>query len=147
MKKVHNIWITVYSKPEDDEDKVLSGLLYLIPFDLQAEKIQLSKKVATSTEERKIKIFQVHLKKTRHINSFLKNLASELTLEQITLLKKQKESRLDVENHFFIRFDKQKLIRKELHITDRGSCYHIKMSIAAFPTTRENALKVIDSLF
>ncbi len=55
---------------------------------------------------------------------------------------------MDEHHHFFIRFDKDKLIENnEFFITDKGNCYHIKMTIAAFPTTRENALKAIEKLF
>ena len=86
--------------------------------------------------------------KTRHIRQFIKNLNSILTKDQKELILKQKESRLDSENHFFIRFDKEKLTKnKQLEITDKGNCYHLKLSIAAFPTTRQNSLKIIDDIF
>jgi RNA binding exosome subunit len=118
------------------------------PFDLEEEKLKIDRRSAISFDARKILIFQVHLEKTSHINQFLRHLSTLLNDQQKTLLIKQKESRLDKGNHFFIRFDKDKLINENrFFVTDKGNCYHLKMSIAAFPTTRENAFKVLDELF
>ena len=148
MKQLHNIWLTVYCKPEDNEKDILENLRKFFPFDLEEEKLKIERHSAMSIEERKIIIFQVHLEKTKHINKFIKHLNEILNKEQKELLLKQKESRLDNENHFFIRFDKDKLIdENSFFITDKGKCYHLKMSIAAFPTTRENALKVVEEIF
>ena len=76
-----------------------------------------------------------------HLNEILKE-------EQKSLLLKQKESRLDIENLFFMRFDKEKLIKDNIYfLTDKGNCFHVKMSIAAYPTTRKNAMKIVEDLF
>ena len=148
MKKIHHIWLTVHSKPEDNETKVLTNLKKFIPLNLGDEKIEIQITKATSVKERIVKIFQVHLEKTRHINLFIKNLNNILTEKQKQLLIKQEESRLDNENHFFLRFDKDILINENrFFITDKGNCYHIKMSIAAYPTTRQNALKIVKKIF
>ena len=148
MKKIHHIWLTVHSKPEDNEELILNNLKKFFPFNLEEENIKINTKKATSVKERIIAVLQVHLEKTRHINSFLKNLNSILTDEQKQLLITQVESRLDEGNHFFIRFDKDILINENrFYITDKGNCYHLKMSIATFPTTREKALKIIKELF
>lgn len=148
MKNIHHIWLTVYSKPEDNESEIIENLKKFISFDLEEEKININRKSAASVEERKIVIFQIHLEKSRHINQFVKDLNSMLKPEQKELLLNQKESRLDSENHFFIRFDKDKLLKEnKFFITDKGNCYHLKMSIAAFPSTRENALKVVEAIF
>ncbi len=148
MKNIHHIWLTVYSKPEDNESEIIENLKKFISFNLEKEKVNISRKSAASVEERKIVIFQIHLEKSRHINQFVKDLNSMLKPEQKELLLNQKESRLDSENHFFIRFDKDKLLKEnKFFITDKGNCYHLKMSIAAFPSTRENALKVVKAIF
>ncbi|MCK5282691.1 MAG: hypothetical protein KAK00_04750 [Nanoarchaeota archaeon] len=148
MKNIHHIWLTVYSKPEDNESEIIENLKKFISFNLEKEKVNISRKSAASVEERKIVIFQIHLEKSRHINQFVKDINSMLKPEQKELLLNQKESRLDSENHFFIRFDKDKLLKEnKFFITDKGNCYHLKMSIAAFPSTRENALKVVEAIF
>jgi len=148
MKLAHNVAVTVYCKPEDNEEEVVSNLRKLFPFELEKEKIQLSRKKATSFEERVISIFQVMLKKDSHINKFLEHLNKQLSTEQRELLIRQRESRLDPENLFFLRIDKEILIKEDRRfITEYGNCYHIRISIAAFPTTRENALAVVEKIF
>ena len=148
MKQIHHIWLTVYCKPEDKEEFVIENLRKFLPFDLEKQKIKLERKNATSVDERQIIIFQVHIDKQRHIKEFIENLNQILNDEQKELLLRQKKSRLDESNHFFIRFDKEKLIDKnEFFITDKGNCFHIKMSIAAFPTTRGIAFKVLEKIF
>ena len=61
MKLIHHIWITVYSKPEDNEKDVLSNLRKLVPFNLEDEKLAVERHSAASFEERKIIIFQMNL--------------------------------------------------------------------------------------
>jgi len=148
MKKVHHIWITVYCKPEDDESTILENLNNFFPFDLKEEKIPVKRKSAMSIEERKIVIFQVHLDKQRHIKKWIPKLNEILGGDQKKLLLKQIESRLDEGNHFFLRFDKKKLIEEQKFLlTDHGNCFHIKMSIAAFPTSRDSSLEVVKKIF
>lgn len=148
MLQIHHIWITIYCKPEDNEEDILENFRKFLPFNLEEEKIKIERHSAASVKERKIIIFQVHLGKTRHINKFIQHLNKILNQQQKELLLKQKESRLDEGNHFFVRFDKDKLIQENrFFITDKGNCYHLKMSIAAFPITRENALRVVEEIF
>lgn len=146
--KVHNVEIRVFCKPEDSFENIKECLLGLIPFDLSKEKGKLNQKNAFGFNERRIVILSIKLDKQRHINQFLENLIEQLSKEQKELIKKQAESRLDEEMCFYLRLDKKKLIEeKRLWLTDKGDCYHIKLSIASFPRTRENALECVKSLF
>lgn len=147
MKLVHNIVVNVFVKYGEDKDKIKSKLVSLFPFDLEEQKIKVEESHATGFGDLPIYILEITVEKDRHVNAFLENLLSKLTAEQKELLLRQKESRLDEENHFFIRLDKPKLMSDEFFVTDSGNCFHIKMSIAAFPASRENALKIVDKIF
>ncbi len=148
MRLLHHLWLTVYCKEEDNEEQILEKLLTFFPFDLKEEKITINKKTAIGFEEKKIIVIQVHLQKAKHLNASLRHLNQILTDEQKELLLRQKESRLDAEHHFFIRFDKPKLLsNNEYFITDDGNCFHLKMTIAAYPATRENSLKAVEEMF
>jgi RNA binding exosome subunit len=149
MKQIHHLWLSVYCKPEDNEKDILENLRKFFPFNIEDEKLKIERQKANIIkEERDIIIFEVHLEKTSHTNAFLKHLNEILNDSQKQLIIKQKESRLDADHHFFLRFDKDKLIENnQFFITDKGNCYHMKMTIAAFPTTRENALKAVEKLF
>ena len=148
MKIAHSITISVFCKPEDNKEEVEKALLSLFPFHLENEKIAITKQTAESFNERKITIIEVQLKKGAHINSFIDSLKERFSEEQRDLLTRQLESRLDGEFNFFMRLDKTRLMNdKTCYITDSGDCFHIKISIAAFPKTRESAAAVVKRIF
>ena len=93
-------------------------------------------------------LYDLSLTKDSHTSEFLKNLKEKLAGEQKELILRQAESRLDEDLNFFLRFDKEKLINEDkLWITDSGNCFHIKISIAAFPKRRENGLEIVKMMF
>jgi len=145
---LHKVGLRVFSKEDDDFEKIKEKLLEFFPFNLEDEKVELKQSTAIGVNEKKIIILEVSLSKQRHIKSFLNHMLNRLTKEQKELLIKQKESRLDEDLEFFIRFDKTKLLTdNEYSITDSGNCFHLQLSIASFPAKRETALNIIDEIF
>ena len=152
MLYVHNIHITVFCKPEDDESKIKEGLFKIIPFDLNDEKVkkEIDFKIesASIVDERKMKIFTIILKKQKHTNEFIKSLFSKLGKNNFEVMKTQIDSRVDDNASFFIRIDKDELIYNDKYIlTDSGACFHIRMSVAAYPSNKEKALVVVKQIF
>lgn len=147
MKLANSIRISVFAKEDEDESRIEEGLKSVIPLDFEREKISVERKTSIGFNERKIRILGILLQKDRHINAFLEFLGGKLGERQKGLLLRQKESRLDSELYFFIRLDKEKLLNGEFFITDSGSCYHIRISIAAFPKSRLDALGVVERIF
>jgi RNA binding exosome subunit len=144
MKLAHNIKLSVFCKSEEDYDTIKSSFVKLFPFKLEEEKLKLEESTATGFNEQKIKIIELNLEKERHTNKFMSFLLKNLSDDQKQLLVRQIDSRLDKDFYFYIRLDKQKLIKEnKFWVTDSGDCYHIKISIAAFPSTREKATEVI----
>jgi RNA binding exosome subunit len=144
----HQVELSVFSTPEDDEALIHKNLLSLVPFDLEAEKLKVERTNASGFSERKIVILRLVLSKQRQINPFLKHLNALLNAEQKELLLRQAESRLDDNMYFFLRLDKTRLAEEgSCWLTDQGSCYHIKLSLAPFPRKRENALGLVRQLF
>jgi len=151
MRIIHHIWITVHVKPEDDENILEEKLKTFIPLDITKEKLKIKHAILKSDKssfaDRDITILELHLEKATQINKTIKHITSLLNSDQKKLLLKQLESRLDDHNNFFMRFDKEKLKNEEYILTDSGNCFHIKMTIAAFPSTRSNAIKIIEEIF
>lgn len=145
-KLCHQAVLTVFCKEDEDREKIREKLLELVPFDIVAEKINLEEDTALGFNEKKIKIYRIVLDKNRHTKSFVRSLFSRFDEKQIVLLRRQMDSRLDDGRHFFIRLDKERWLKDEIFITDSGSCFHIKISIAAFPSTRQNAKLVLERL-
>ena len=167
QKLIHNISVSVFIKPEDDYEivkthfqKFLDPILDTMPQDQldqtlnnkdhsknkgdSKNKIQINESKVTGFDSRQITILELKLEKQSQIKKFIKFMLNSLTEEQISLLIRQKESRLDEDLFFFIRLDKNKLVEKdEFFITDCGNCFHIKIHIAAYPAKKDKALGLI----
>ncbi|NOZ81142.1 MAG: hypothetical protein GXP63_05715 [DPANN group archaeon] len=147
MKCLHNVIITVFEKDKDREEQVIKTLHDLIPFDWKQEKIQLKQENAKGIEGDHISIFRVRLEKQRHLRTGVDHLKDRLGPAQVNRLNKEKVSRLDGTLHFYLRLDKKELEDGNYVLTDSGDCYHIRMSIAAYPKSMSAGLRVIDGLF
>ncbi len=148
MRWVHRITITALAKPEENAEEIRQGIIALVPFNLEEAKIKIDAQNAESFEERIIKIFTIILTKESHTNDFLQFLLDSLSEEQKKLLIAQAESRLDKDFDFFIRIEKDKWAQeRKIILTDAGYCFHIKISLAAFPKKRETAIVLINKLF
>ncbi len=147
MKHLHNVVISVFAKEDENIEKIKEALISLVPFNLEDEKVVLKQKTAIGFGEKKIQIFEIQIKKQKHLKLFLENFILHLSEKQKKRMIAQKESRLDEDLHFFIRLDKEKLLEGGYFIIDGGNCFHIKMSIAVFPAKRQSALAIIDKIF
>ena len=150
MKIAHQIKVKVFSyeKNNEDEKLVLDKFLQLFPFNLKDEKIELKNTNALGLNENKITIFEVALTKEKHTNLFLNNLIKNLDEEQKKFILSQLESRLDNNLDFFLRFDKNEYLKNnKLKLIDSGNCFHIEISVAAFPKKREIASGIVKEIF
>ena len=148
MKYAHLVRLTVFSHGYENSNQINEAFLRFFPFNLEENKINLKKTAATGFNEKKIEVIEVMLTKNNLINQFLESLSSNLDKEQRNLLLNQMESRLDSNLDFFLRFDKDSWIKQEkLLLTDSRKCFHIKISVAAFPKKREIALSIIRKIF
>ncbi|MEM4259881.1 MAG: RNA-binding domain-containing protein [Candidatus Woesearchaeota archaeon] len=146
MKYAHTIEIRVFVNPQDNEDFIRNTFIKLLSLDPKKENVKINRSSALGFNEKKIVILEAQLVKDRHISTFLDHLNYNLKREQKNLLLRQ-TNRLDDNLNFFIRFDKDKLLNNEYFIIDHGNCFHIRINIAAFPRSREAAIKVIGNIF
>lgn len=149
MKSLNAVQLRVFCKPdEEDQDKIRQALTEFVPFNLEEEKIEIAKRRAMGFQDKPITVFTIELTKARHTNAFLKFLLKTLTDEQREMLLRQRQSRIDNDLCFFIRFDKESwLDKRELRITDSGNCFHVKLSLAVFPAKKELALALVEKIF
>ena len=144
MKLAHTAKIRVFWAHEENEAEVLNGLKLLAPFDISEEKIAIKRQNALGFNDRKITVFEIQLSKEKHVNAFIDNLFGKLQDSQRQMLLRQLESRVDGDANFYVRLEKELLIKnKDLIITDGGNCYHLRIKIAAYPSTREAAVKIV----
>ena len=148
MKYAHLIKLTAFSYEHENNKTILGNFLRFFTFDLEDNKVALKTSNASGFNEKKIEIFEVTLARNNLINQFLDNMLNNLDKDQKNQILSQAESRLDKNLDFFLRFDKDSWINgKKLVLTDSGKCFHVKISIAAFPKKREIALNVVKDLF
>ncbi|MBI2549564.1 hypothetical protein HYV83_00085 [Candidatus Woesearchaeota archaeon] len=147
MEIAHSVAIRVFCREEENENEIVNGLKSLIPLDFEKEKIAVKKQTTLGFSDKKIAIFEVALTKNRHIKAFLENMLSKISGTDKQMLLRQLDSRVDDSANFFVRFEKETLAkRNELLVTDGGNCYHVKIKIAAYPSNKENAMKVVRKL-
>ena len=144
MKIAHNIKLRVFCREGDDENKILGALHKLVEADFK--KIDFKAENAELFEDKKMKIFTIILKKNKNMRRFIENIFRGFNEEQKNLLRRQIESRLDSDLHFFIRLDKPKLLDGEFWVTDSGNCFHIDICIAAYPHKREVAREIVEMM-
>ena len=133
---------------KDNEQQIHDKFLNLIHFDTEKEKLELKKAYAKGFNEKKIFIYEITLTKQRHVNKFLTNLIKNIDKEQIKQILSQLNDKLDDNLDFFIRFDKDEYLKNnKLILTYSGNCFHIKISIAAFPKKREIGLEIVKEIF
>lgn len=149
MKLVNNIAIRVFAPPEENQIAIKKAFLKLIGYneeEIKDEKIAFEEKNAKGFNERKIKTLTCILEKDRHCNIFLKKINEKLTKKDKQLLLSQ-EDRLDEHFDFFLRLNKDELIKDNYVLTQEGNCFHIRMNIATFPKSEERAREIIKEIF
>jgi RNA binding exosome subunit len=119
----------------------------LMPADFDKEKLSIETEIVEGFENRKIQILTLEFSKEAQTNIFLKNLKELLGHDQYLTILDQKESRLDDELYFYIRLNSSELFEGNAILTDSGDCFHIRLTIAAFPKNRLSALKVVEEIF
>ena len=99
-------------------------------------------------DKKEIAVLEIGLSKERHTTKFLENLADKLDVEQKKIILAQTESRLDRNLDFFLRLDQDEFLKHDkMVLTDSGKCFHIRISLAAFPKKRQNAIRIINKIF
>lgn len=143
---IGNIHISVFAKTEKDVKAATAGLEeFLTPEVASKEGIIESSKTDGFSEE--ITILKTVLNKKRDIRKVMEFLMDNLGEKEKKILSSQASSRLDEENTFFFRLDRESWINsKEMKLVAKGDCFHWKLSIITYPRKREAAIKAIQEL-
>jgi RNA binding exosome subunit len=142
MKIANNIRLRVFTDKVEG-GSVRTALIRLMPFNAEEEKITFKETEATGIEGQEIIILETEFTKQHQTTAFLKDLFSKLSSEDKSTIKAQLDSRIDEACHFFIRIDKEELLQNKYKLTDSGNCFHIMISVAAFPSKKEVAKQVM----
>lgn len=144
-KLVHSISFNVFEKQVDRLPEITEIFHRFLPIDFEKNHIQIIHQQLQGFSEI-IHSLTLQTTSKRHNLISLQTLFTNLTKDDKILLMKQKESRLNNEGVFYIRFDKLLLLQNIFQLTDGGDCFHIKIKIAAYPATRERYLQNLQKL-
>lgn len=148
MKLLHNVKLSVFCKPEEDYALIKDAFRSLSGLDLKKEKLTLEEHKAKGFNERIIQSLELTLDRNRHTRFFIQHLNYLLDQNQKKTLISQIPSRLDDEMFFYVRLDKKSWVAdKRALLTDSGSCFHIKLSIAAYPKRKDVAAGIVKKVF
>ena len=147
MKYAHLIKLSVFSYGHENSEEIKNAFLELFPFSLEANGLAIKITDASGFNEEKIRIFEAELAKDSLINEFLDNLLNNLGKGQKERILTEAESRLGSDFNFFIRIGKNSWVNgRRMILTDSGKCFHVKISIAAFPKKRGVALNIVKKM-
>ncbi len=138
MELAKHVSIRVFIKNEDNKEEVLNTLKNLTA--LSDEDFNKLLKTTTAMGfEKPLIIASIDLKKNKHKSLFMNKLFSSLSNEDKLLLRKDLHLRIDEYCHFFIRLDKDLLLRDIYSITNGGNCFHIEIALPIYPCKYDKA--------
>ncbi len=140
---INNLEVSVFAY-EGEKEKVKEALLKIFPFNPEK---YLQEKKALGFNEKPIYVFSVYLKRRSLAGKTLKYIINKISDADKVFILNTLESRLSENLHFHFRLDKESWIKGITKITDKGNCFHFKVSILAFPKKRELALNELKDMF
>jgi RNA binding exosome subunit len=161
----HHVIVSVFCKPGDNKEQVLSGLDLISPipckellaldpaYDGEHEQtlhyrtqgVTLTVHKAESDDGIML-VYTLYVNKISTVNVFARKLIACMTKDEIQEYKIAPALLLDPEGKLSLRLDKELFIHGKWSLTKEGSCYQVKASIAAYPKNKENTLKVLREL-
>ncbi|RAP51601.1 MAG: exosome protein [Methanosphaera sp. rholeuAM270] len=138
---IHNISYRTFVYGTEDEEKVMTAISHLFPTLLPEKTINedyFGNEIVILTEK---------ITKKRNCKEFIALMNDKLSEKDKNIIKEELERRIDEKGNLFLRFNKQSLIDEKIELTYSGDAIHVKIKIASYPVSKENAIKIAHKLF
>ncbi|MEE1117958.1 RNA-binding domain-containing protein [Methanosphaera sp.] len=138
---IHNISYRTFVYGTEDEEKVITAISYLFSNSLPEKSINedhFGNKIIVLTDK---------ITKKRTNKDIIAFLNENLSEEDKNTIKNELNRRMDDKGNLFLRFDKQLAFDEKLKLTYSGNAIHIRIKIASYPVSKENAIEVAKKLF
>ena len=138
---IHNISYRTFVFGTEDEEKVITAISYLFSNPLPERIINedhFGNKIIVLTDK---------ITKKRTNRDFISFLNENLSNEDKSIIKEELSRRMDEKGNLFLRFEKQSAYNETLKLTYSGDAIHVRIKIASYPVSKENAMKVAEKLF
>lgn len=147
MKLIHHITINLFVRIDEDKEALVEKLAGFMPEKFEEERIMIEEQDARIDDGVDMTLYTVKLSKTRHCKETIETIKEMLGKEQCKRIA-QDSTRVDDGGNLYLRIDKRNLVEKNKAVlVDHGNCLHFKITVAAYPKTKENACKVVKELF
>ena len=138
---IHNISYRTFVYGTEDEEKVMTAIGYLFSNSLP------EKSMTEDHFGNKIMVLTEKITKKRYNKDFIAFLNDNLSQEDKNTNKSELNRRIDEKGNLFLRFDKQLAYDEKLKLIYSGDAIHIRIKIASYPVSKENAVNVAQKLF
>ncbi|MBQ6219053.1 MAG: exosome protein [Methanosphaera sp.] len=138
---IHNISYRTFVYGTEDEQKVMTAISHLFSNPLP------EKTINEDHFGNKIIVLSEKITKKRANKNIVSFLNENLSDEDKETIKKELSRRMDEKGNLFLRFDKQLAYDEVLKLTYHGDAIHVRIKIASYPVSKENAMKVAEKIF
>lgn len=149
---IHHINLRVIVHSTEDKSKVMDALDLFLKHSLKDQYSLLYEKIVNSIDGEghygnPLSIFSVQLTRKDHIKAFSVFVRQNLDSEDIYKLRCEMSDRLDDEQLFHMRFDKQSAYFQKVKLTCSSDAIIAKIKIETYPRNRLVAGKIVEELF
>ena len=143
-KQVHNIRVRVTDRDKDLVKSVLDTVLR----DAAVERKDVQLLITSDQDpDEPLYIGELWFDHQPPVRKILALLATRLSAADKKTITEKPLHYLDTGTHCFLKLDKAAFLEGKYELTMTGSVVHLRLNIAAFPATKENAAAVVHTLF
>jgi RNA binding exosome subunit len=145
---IHHINLRVIVHATEDVSRVKEALDFFLSGAGVREGSKLIEELqAEGHHGNPITILSVQLKKKADCLGFAHFVREKLSEEDVAWLRKEMPERLDDDQVFHLRFDKQAAYLQQAKLTDSSDAITAKVKIETYPKNREKAGAIVEELF
>jgi len=149
---IHHINLRVIAHSTEERSKVMDALGLFLKNSFRDKGPDSYLEVVDTIEAEghygnPITIFSTQLTRKHDTMAFAEFVHNNMTLEDIETLRSEMPDRLDDEQVFHLRFDKQEAYMGHLKLVSSSDAITAKVKIETYPKNREMAGKIVEELF
>lgn len=145
---IHHIMLRVIAHATEDVSRVKEALDFFLSGAGVREGSKLIEELqAEGHHGNPITILSIQLKKKTECLGFAHFVRERLSEEDIEVLREEMPERLDDDQVFHLRFNKQAAYLQQVKLTDSSDAITAKVKIETYPKNREKAGAIVEELF
>ncbi len=145
---IHHIILRVIAHATEDVSRVRAALDFFLSGAGVRENSKLIEEIqAEGHHGNPITILSVQLKRKADCLGFARFVRERFSEEDVARLREEMPERLDDDQVFHLRFDKQSAYLQQVRLTNSSDAITAKVKIETYPKNREKAGAIVEELF